>query len=210
MAIIRKNVPRNKTKRMLNATETKNTLFQTALKLFANFGYDKVTVDEITSRAGVSKGTFYNHFESKESILVEQFRKIDEHYDEVFANVPEDASAREQLLLLISAMTHYCTDICGIEFMRVVYASQVNANSKAPILNNHKRRIYDYLRRIVTVGKASGEIRSSLPDEELVELLMRACRSLIYDWCLYGESMDVAAEGQRYFEILFSWLSRAE
>ena len=202
MAISRK----NPTQRMLNASETKNTLFHTALKLFSEYGYDKVTVDEITSRAGVSKGTFYNHFDSKESILVEQFRKIDEYYDEVFATVSEDTSAHNQLLTLIQAMTHYCADICGIELMRVVYASQVVGTPKIPTLNNKSRRIYEYLRRIVTQGKKTGEICSELSNEELVELLMRACRSLVYDWCLYGEGMDLFLEGQRYFKMILSWL----
>lgn len=201
---------RKLTQRMLNAMETKNMLFNTALKLFSHYGYDNVTVDEITTYAGVSKGTFYNHFDSKESILVEQFRKIDEHYDEVFDAVPEETSAREQLLILVEAMTHYCADVCGIELMRIVYASQVAASHTVPILNNKNRGIYKYLRRIVALGKATGEIRSELSNEELVELLMRSCRSLIYDWCLYGEGMDLTIEGQRYFKIILSWLSRPQ
>lgn len=46
------------TQRQINALETKNTIYNTALKLFAKYGYDRVTVDEIAKYAGVSKGSF--------------------------------------------------------------------------------------------------------------------------------------------------------
>lgn len=194
------------TQRTLNAMETKNSLMETALRLFAEHGYDRVTVDDITGTAGVSKGTFYNHFETKESVLVEQFHKIDQYYDSVFAEIGEDAPAAEQLRVLIDAMTHYCADICGVEVMRVVYASQISTSSTISILNNRSRSIYRYLRRIVAAGRASGEISTNVEDEILVEILMRSCRSLIYDWCLNGGEFDLHEEGRSYFGILLSWL----
>ncbi len=64
------------TQRALNALDTKKRIQKTALSLFPKYGYDNVTVDEITKKAGVSKGTFYTHFETKESVLVEQFLNI--------------------------------------------------------------------------------------------------------------------------------------
>lgn len=201
---IRKNPP---TQRALNALETKNTIFNTALSLFSKYGFDNVTVDKITGSAGFAKGTFYTHFNSKESILVEQFHMIDNHYDEVFRAVPETVSAGERLLILIRAMTHYCVDICGVEVLRIVYANQISASRTAKILDNKDRRIYFYLNDIAARGKRSGEFQCSLPDGELAELLMRFCRSLIYDWCLYGDSFNLNEEGQRFFRQILSRLA---
>lgn len=195
------------TQRAQSALETKNTIFDTALYLFTKYGYENVTIDEITSRAGVSKGTFYTHFNSKESVLVEQFNKIDHHYDEVFANVRPTASAGERLLTLVGAMTHYCADVCGIAVMRIVYANQMSTTSVSKVLTNKNRRIYAYLNEIATLGKQTGEFRCNLPDGELAELLMRFCRSLIYDWCLYGEEMDLNIEGQQYFRKVLKWMA---
>jgi len=194
------------TQRSLNALETKNTVFSVALSLFAHYGYDNVTVDEITRRAGVSKGTFYTHFDSKESVLVEQFHKIDEYYDEVFQTVPAEASAGDRLLILIGAMTRYCAHICGVEVMKVVYASQISTSRKVNILNNKSRRLYCHLREIVAMGKYTGQFCATLPDEEIVEWLMRSARGLIYDWCLYNNEMDIEAEGQRYFGAILECL----
>ena len=49
--------------------DTRETLLKTAQKLFARFGFNKTTVDEIASAAHIAKSTLYHHFESKEDIF---------------------------------------------------------------------------------------------------------------------------------------------
>lgn len=48
---------------------TKRKIFNTALKLFAEKGFDSTSVEEITAISGVAKGTLYYHFQNKEEIL---------------------------------------------------------------------------------------------------------------------------------------------
>src|SRR5438132_11247396 len=49
--------------------ETRNHIFQAAMKLFEKKGAFKTTVEEITAEADVGKGTFFNYFPSKEAIF---------------------------------------------------------------------------------------------------------------------------------------------
>ena len=195
------------TKRTLRAQGTRRTIFDNAVELFAQYGYEKVTVDDIAARSGVSKGAFYHHFPTKESILVEQFDKIDDAYDAAFDAADPELSATEQLRLLVDTMTDYCTRVCGIEVIRTVYAAQIAGSETTPILHNRSRRIYHYLRRIVDRGVERGEFSPALDREELTELLMRACRSLVYDWCLYGGEMDLVQEGRRFFSHVPGWIA---
>lgn len=50
--------------------ETRKELLDAALELFGRQGYSGTSVQEITDRAGVTKGAFYHHFESKEDVLL--------------------------------------------------------------------------------------------------------------------------------------------
>lgn len=50
---------------------SKDKILNAALHEFMQFGYTKITVDEIAKVAGVSKKTIYQHFNSKEDILWE-------------------------------------------------------------------------------------------------------------------------------------------
>ncbi len=49
--------------------ERKNELLDTAQQLFFIKGYDQTSVEAIINQAGVSKGTFYYYFKSKEDLL---------------------------------------------------------------------------------------------------------------------------------------------
>lgn len=44
-------------------------MLDAAVELFVHYGYDKTSVDDIAREAGVSKGTIYLHFQSKEDLL---------------------------------------------------------------------------------------------------------------------------------------------
>lgn len=58
---------------------TKRKIFETAMRLFADKGYDATSVEEITATVGVAKGTLYYHFSSKEEIfnfLIEEGMKL--------------------------------------------------------------------------------------------------------------------------------------
>jgi AcrR family transcriptional regulator len=49
--------------------ETRQSMMESALRLFSERGYDATTVKDITDAAGVAKGTFFNYFDTKEAIL---------------------------------------------------------------------------------------------------------------------------------------------
>ena len=49
--------------------KTKRRIFTTAIKLFAEKGYDNAGIEEITAVAGVAKGSLYYHFETKEELF---------------------------------------------------------------------------------------------------------------------------------------------
>ena len=59
--------------------KTKRRIFTTAIKLFAEKGYDNAGIEEITAVAGVAKGSLYYHFETKEEVfdlLLEEGEKL--------------------------------------------------------------------------------------------------------------------------------------
>jgi len=49
--------------------KTKREIFQAAIKIFSSSGYDGATMDEISTSAGVAKGTVYYHFKSKDEVF---------------------------------------------------------------------------------------------------------------------------------------------
>ena len=52
------------------AQRTQQSILSAALHLFSEKGIDSTTIKEITERADVGKGSFYNHFDSKGTVAI--------------------------------------------------------------------------------------------------------------------------------------------
>ena len=61
--------------------ETKKLLYECADQLFQQRNFADVSVEAITRMAGVTKGTFYVHFASKNALYVELFSAYAERMD---------------------------------------------------------------------------------------------------------------------------------
>ena len=70
----------NNETRITKSNENKKRIIEVALELINEKGFDNVSVSEITKAAGISKGAFYIHFESKEDFIEKQ---INYFYDDL-------------------------------------------------------------------------------------------------------------------------------
>jgi AcrR family transcriptional regulator len=50
--------------------ETRIKIMDSAVKLFSTRGFSAASVDDICEEAGISKGAFYHHFESKQALFL--------------------------------------------------------------------------------------------------------------------------------------------
>jgi AcrR family transcriptional regulator len=67
-------------------------LFDAALELFAERGYENTTIAQIAATAGIGERTFFTHFRSKEHILFSgDHRELDD-FDRVIADAPAELS----------------------------------------------------------------------------------------------------------------------
>jgi AcrR family transcriptional regulator len=56
-------------KREAGKLARRDRMYEAAVTLFREQGYENTTVDQITRRAGVAKGTFFNYFPTKDAVL---------------------------------------------------------------------------------------------------------------------------------------------
>ena len=56
--------------------QTRGLLIQTALALVLEKGYDDISIQEITDRADLGRGTFYIHFKDKEEVIWTAFQDL--------------------------------------------------------------------------------------------------------------------------------------
>ncbi len=71
---------------------TKERILETAVNLFAERGFNDVSVREITGAVGIKESSLYNHFSSKEKILEAIFEHLRQKLEST--TVPEDEAVR--------------------------------------------------------------------------------------------------------------------
>jgi TetR/AcrR family transcriptional repressor of nem operon len=80
--------------------DSKQRLLEAALVVIRTRGYEATRVDDVCAEAGLSKGSFFHHFASKQDMALESAQFFSDMADTVFATAPYQAVAdpRERLL----------------------------------------------------------------------------------------------------------------
>ena len=84
--------------------KTKRRIFTTAIKLFAEKGYESTGIEEITAVAGVAKGSLYYHFETKEELfdmLLEEGAKLLNNSIEIKTRHCENAKEKLKAIIMV-------------------------------------------------------------------------------------------------------------
>jgi AcrR family transcriptional regulator len=148
--------------------ETHQALLTAALSLFRGKGYDATRVEEITERADVAKGTFFNYFPSKESLLgdlaqwsVEQLRAA------VDVEQGAPASPVIRIKLLVRILHEQARQ--DIDLIHRAFVAQLYAPPPAP--DGGKRQRFGLFLELVVEAQDCGEIRADVAAELVSDLL---------------------------------------
>lgn len=88
----------HKSNKMIKKSKSEQALLQTGRELFWKYGFRRVSVDELCSRAGVSKMTFYRYFADKADLARAVFKEeVVKAMDEFRALMTSDLSGAEKV-----------------------------------------------------------------------------------------------------------------
>ena len=73
--------------------QSRQKLLEAAIDVVRAKGYAATTVDDLCAAAGVTKGSFFHHFKSKEEMVLEAVAHWNTWTDEIFATAPYAAAA---------------------------------------------------------------------------------------------------------------------
>lgn len=183
------------TKRKKQANLTKKAIFETAISLFNEKGFDNVTVEEIARKAGTAKGSFYTYFPTKSHIIIEEFRTIDQYYEHYKRYLGKWPNAAEKLRNFTKAQLRYVRDQVGNATLKILYSSNILEVSAEKILIDPARFLHVLIRDIIAEGQAAKEIRTDKTADDLSTLFNRGMRSVFLDWAISSDAWDLVKEG---------------
>lgn len=159
--------------------ETRRRIFDAAVSLFRERGFEATTVDEITEKADVGRGTFFNYFPRKESVLAYlSDSRLEALEDDAAALLASPASARERVIALhLHAASAYEEDI---DLSRYVFGEWM----KRGFAPTHEAgmRWHTIIEAQLAAGRASGELRADVPPARGEALIAGAYIATLFEW----------------------------
>ena len=192
-------VEKKLTKRQIQAINTQDKIYKTAVELIEIKGFQNITVEEICKKAGVSVGSFYNSFKSKNEILDTIFKLADDYFLNVVANNIKTGSTQEKIIKYFIYYADYNVDR-GIDFVKQLYTVKNN------LFATKGRSMQVVLEKIIEEGQNKEEITKDMTAEEIVRFLFIAVRGIVYDWCLHNGEYDLTETTRSYVSRLIKTL----
>ena len=135
------------------ATEGRERLIDVAIELFYRHGFHAVGIDRVLATAGVSKTTFYKHFESRDELVVAAVAKRDQWERGAWASAVQKLGGddpRAQLLALFDVLDKWFNDAAfrGCVFINAAVEHPDPADPVHKAAAEHKRASLDWYRAL--------------------------------------------------------------
>jgi len=179
--------------------ELRQMLYETSLEMFEASGYENTTVQQITDQLGVAKGTFFNHFPTKEHVIEQWYNNITSR-SLAAARKRKDASAEEAILALMSDMARRAMASPELLIAKT-------RNSANPLLidaeQQQDQQVQMHLIQYCTQGKAQGEFADDLNEEFFVDLLLTVLTGSSRAWVSTVPRFDFPTAVRERIRFLF-------
>jgi len=179
----------------------RKAIFEAAMKQFIERGFSACSVEDITKAARVPKGSFYNHFKSKQSLAAEIVTEYGKGTTDRSVLTNPAIAPVTRLKKHFAALNAYfscCTDGCLVgKFM-----AEVSVDT--PQIRESLRRVLnlwgEQLSSALAEGQRQGSIRKDLPADDLAAFLIDS-----YEGAILRTRLEKSPRALGYFvKVVFS------
>lgn len=174
----------------MRAKRTRRRLKKAALDVFSEKSIDAATVEEITEKADVGKGTLYQHFEDKEEIVI---TLVEEAVDHLIEHVRSYESLPETLEEMLEHLlnSHYRFYLDSEEEFLLLFQGKLLAKLQSETLDELEEPYLRYL------GEIESQVSSYLsPRINSLKIRRLACAVAGFVFGFFSFAMIGMTEGE--------------
>ena len=189
--------------------ETRNHILETAIHLFSKTGYDATGVAEICQAAGVSKGAFYHHFPTKQSVFMEVLNSYLNGIETGFNLMRQEVQDVPQAILQMAALVGSLFQTADIH-LPIFLEFWTQANHDPHIWETAiapYRRYQSYFAEMIQEGIDQGSLQAvdaQLAARVLVSLALGMLMQSLFD----PSVNDWQIEARQSMELLMQGIAR--
>lgn len=192
-------------KQQLKSKETKERIFQAAKLIIQKSGYENLSIKNICEQAGVSNGSFYHHFKTKDDLLSYYIENQPSVHPDLFELPDSPEAIKETIIQVYINYASYCQEL-GVDFIAGYYNPRNQALNPSirterpyPIVT-----VQNYLEKI----EQSGAFTMKLSISEILTDIRMIVIGNAFEWALHHGNADFEQNIKRslnqYLDGLFS------
>ncbi|MCK6507454.1 TetR/AcrR family transcriptional regulator [Myxococcota bacterium] len=160
--------------------ETRRRVFEAAIEVFRRDGVQECRVEDIATLAGVSRGTFYFHFPTKDAVLADFLGEAEAEFVERVAALPEQATIEE----VVDATALAIASSWSTDPRLFVEVGLVALRRTADSLQSREAAygIREELARRFEGASARGELIHGVPPQSLADLILASFFAVAMGW----------------------------
>ncbi|MDO3408938.1 TetR/AcrR family transcriptional regulator [Saccharibacillus sp. CPCC 101409] len=175
---------------------TKDKMCEEAIGMFRESGYENISINMICGRLGVTRGSFYHHFDSKNALLLYWFAS------RVKASISLDGSLDSGKQTLRKHALDYARMLAeiGHDLMYHVLTAEFELEGR------HFHTYFDEESPSIALidrAIAEGEIRSDQSGRELIDAFAAAMIGIIVRWKFERGAFDIQQRIESAFDTIY-------
>ncbi|MDK2964935.1 MULTISPECIES: TetR/AcrR family transcriptional regulator [Lacrimispora] len=185
----------------------KHTILVNAIELFKKNGFDNVTINEICESCNITKRTFYYHYHSKNTLLLDYFSLVDENIESALKEIDKETTWLDKCWkvkeIFLRGIANLNTDILKnlikIDMEQQNDMFSFKLNNFDPNLTRLRQIVIEYTLK----AQEAGEIDSHSSAEELSYCFASAFLGLAVNWSSTGGQYDLVEASKKYFYLIY-------
>ena len=181
-------------KQQLKSRETRAKIFQAAKRILQKQGYEQLSIKNICEEAGVSNGSFYHHFKTKDDLLSYYIEEQPSINPDLLDLPSSKEEARETIVYVYLNYVRYCREL-GVEFMANYYTPK--NQSLNPLIRTERPypiiTVHNYLQKCIDAGIIT--LSDSL--EHITTDIRMIVIGNVFEWCLKSGDADFEGNMRR-------------
>jgi AcrR family transcriptional regulator len=190
------------------AEERRQQIMGAALACFARKGYHKTTMDDIVAESGLSKGTLYWYFESKDELFFSLINSFFlEMQQDIGAIFEQNSSATDKLRALGHEFASLFQEVA--EFLNVFFEFYMQSTLNEQLNQMFQGMLSQYrgmIAGIIQEGFKAGEFKE-VDADQLAIAVMAAYDGLWFYKMLMPDEVDLDRTSRAFIETLLAGLA---
>ena len=182
-------------------------ILRTGARIFAQKGFERTSMRDISEACGISKALLYHHFESKDNLYALIAHNSAQHlYEFVYQRVPEEGTAGDKIRAFMVAMATFFDEYrwAWVASSAAFWSDPDRSRMETRI--RQRKQLEGRLRDLIREGVESGEFNDV--DPAMTGRLILSGINWMHRWYDPDKTLTPGEIAAAYFETIYQGLAR--